>query len=159
MLSAILTATIPLLLATVMFAQQPAVSPTPKPAVVDDGRDDILILVHLTANELKFDAVPDPKVEFPGTHDRSTVWVTDRVNLPDKVEPGVTYRNIGINLRISSRFADIDRIVREALGEEPATGPTSQAVVPSPDQTVAVGAPPAKAPQRIAGAKRVRKNP
>ena len=37
------------------------------------------------------------------------------------VEPGVTYRNIGIQLKITSRFADIERIVAEALGEVPVT--------------------------------------
>src|SRR6476620_5010717 len=83
-------------------AQQP--TPTPGPA-----NDDILILVNLTAKELKFDSVPTPTVEFPGTPARTTVWMTDRQNLPDQVEPGVTYRNIGIQLRISSRFEDIER--------------------------------------------------
>lgn len=85
-------------------------------------KDDILILANVTAKELKFEAVPSPKVEFPGTQKRATVWVTDRFNLPDEVQPGVTYRNIGITLKISSRFEDIEQIVREALGEEPAPG-------------------------------------
>ena len=96
-------------------------------AAADTSKDDILILVNLTAKELKFDQVPNPRVEFPGTGDRATVWVTDRFNLPDKVEPGVTYRNIGITLRISSRFADIDRIVREALGEDAPALPSAVA--------------------------------
>ncbi len=63
--------------------------------------------------------VPNPTVEFPSTFERENVWEADRQNLPKPVEPGVTYRNIGIKLRISSRFADIDRIVAEALGEIP----------------------------------------
>jgi hypothetical protein len=33
----------------------------------------------------------------------------------------VTYRDIGITLRITSVFADIERIVAEALGEVPVT--------------------------------------
>ena len=100
-------------------SQQPAA--TPDELNSDASKDDILILVNLTAKELRFDTVPDPKVEFPGTRHRSTIWVTQRQNLPDKVEPGVTYRDIGIQLRISSRFADIERIVKEALGEIPIT--------------------------------------
>ena len=65
------------------------------------------------------DIVPSPNVEFPGTHRRTTLWLTERKNLPEKLEPGVTYRDIGITLRISSRFENIDEIVREALGEAP----------------------------------------
>ena len=82
---------------------------------------DVLILANVTAKDLKFETVPNPKVEFPGKPDRQTVWEADRQNLPSSVEPGVTYRNIGIQLRIASRFADIERIVAEALGEIPLT--------------------------------------
>ncbi len=81
--------------------------------------EDISITANVTAKELKFEVVPNPSVEFPGTFERENVWEADRQNLPKPVEPGVTYRNIGIKLRISSRFADIDRIVAEALGEIP----------------------------------------
>ena len=104
-----------LLLSGISWGQQS----TPPPVSDDVGKDDILILVNLTADELIFDTVPNTTVEFPGKPGRTTVWVTQRQNLPDKVEPGVTYRNIGIQLRISSRFADIEKIVREALGEVP----------------------------------------
>ena len=75
----------------------------------------------MTAKELRFDVVPNPTVEFPGKPERDTVWDAERDNLPRPVEPGVTYRNIGIRLKIVSRFADIERIVAEALGEVPVT--------------------------------------
>lgn len=100
-------------------AQQP--TPTPDEFNSDSSKDDILILVNVKAKELRFDVVPNTSVEFPGTRHRSTIWVTQRQNLPEKIEPGVTYRDIGIQLRISSRFADIERIVQEALGEVPIT--------------------------------------
>ncbi len=117
------------ILAVYGLAQQPAASPTP----AAERGDDILILVNLTADELKFDVVREAKVEFPGTKDRSTVWITDRQNLPETLEPGVTYRNIGIQLRISSRFRDIEQIVREALGEAPLTAPpVSESKPPAP---------------------------
>ena len=114
--------------------------PSPDELNSDTSQDDILILVNLTAKELKFDTVPTATVEFPGTRHRSTIWVTQRQNLPDKVEPGVTYRNIGIQLRISSRFADIERIVKEALGEIPVTDEpiTSSAAPRSPDSAPAL---------------------
>ena len=82
---------------------------------------DVAIIANVTAKELKFDAVPNPTVEFLGKDKTQTIWHADRYNLPDQVEPGVTYRNIGIRLKITSRLADIERIVAEALGEVPIT--------------------------------------
>jgi hypothetical protein len=82
---------------------------------------DIAITATVTAKELRFEIVPNPTVEFPGKPKRDTVWDAERDNLPRPVEPGVTYRDIGIRLKIVSRFADIDRIVAEALGEVPVT--------------------------------------
>jgi len=82
---------------------------------------DVAITATVTAKELLFEVVPNPTVEFPGKPRRDTVWDAERENLPRAVEPGVTYRNIGIRLKIVSRFADIDRIVAEALGEVPVT--------------------------------------
>lgn len=82
---------------------------------------DLAITATVTAKELRFDVVPNPTVEFPGSPQRDTVWDAERDNLPRPVELGVTYRNIGIRLKIVSRFADIERIVAEALGEVPVT--------------------------------------
>jgi hypothetical protein len=75
----------------------------------------------VTARELRFEVVPNPTVEFTGKPERDTLWDAERDNLPKALQPGVTYRNIGIRLKIVSRFADIERIVAEALGEVPAT--------------------------------------
>ena len=82
---------------------------------------DLAITAHVTARELRFEIVPNTSVEFTGSHQRDTVWDAERQNLPRPVQPGVTYRDIGIRLTITSVFADIDRIVAEALGEVPAT--------------------------------------
>lgn len=86
---------------------------------------DVSITATVRAGSLRFDIVPNPTVEFPGKPDRITVWEAERENLPTPVQPGVTYRNIGIRLRIISRFRDIERIVAEALGEIPATDEVS----------------------------------
>jgi hypothetical protein len=83
--------------------------------------NDLEITANVTARELRFEVVPDPKVEFTGQPERETVWEAERQNLPRPVQPGVTYRNIGVQLKITSAFADIERIVAEALGEVPAT--------------------------------------
>ncbi|HEY0049888.1 MAG TPA: hypothetical protein VGB68_11405 [Pyrinomonadaceae bacterium] len=85
----------------------------------DEKNSDLVITANVRARELKIEIVPNPTVEFPGKPERRTVWEADRENLPEKTEPGVTYRNIGIRLRIYSRFAEIQRIVLEAIDEEP----------------------------------------
>lgn len=80
---------------------------------------DIAIIANITAKELRVDAIPNSSVEFLDKAKNQTIWQVERFNLPDKLEPGVTYRNIGIRLKITSRLADIERIVAEALGEIP----------------------------------------
>lgn len=92
--------------------------PAEKPSAEDA---DLSITARVTAREVLFRKVPNPTVEFTGKPERNTLWESDRENLPEQVQPGVTYRNVGITLRIVSVFADIDRIVAEALGEVPAS--------------------------------------
>lgn len=91
---------------------------TPR-AEESEAQPDISITARVTADSLRFEKVPNPNVEFTGKPRRETVWESERQNLPQQVQPGVTYRDIGITLRITSVFADIDRIVAEALGEIP----------------------------------------
>ncbi|HEV3468907.1 MAG TPA: hypothetical protein VG148_06270 [Pyrinomonadaceae bacterium] len=106
-------------------ARQQAESPRQSPreesrgAAAEAENVDLSITARVTARELLFRKVPNPRVEFTGRPRRETVWEADRENLPAEVRPGVTYRDIGITLRITSVFADIDRIVAEALGEIP----------------------------------------
>lgn len=94
---------------------------------VGEGREesaapeDLAIKARVMAKSLLFRRVPEPKVEFTGRPRRETVWESERENLPESVQPGVTYRDVGITLRITSVFPDIDRIVSEALGEAPAS--------------------------------------
>lgn len=84
-----------------------------------EAQPDLSITARVTADSLRFEKVPNPNVEFTGKPRRETGWESERQNLPQQVRPGVTYRDIGITLRITSVFADIDRIVAEALGEIP----------------------------------------
>jgi hypothetical protein len=122
--------------------QQQPIAPTPatpqSSSTSTPATNDLEITANVTARELRFEVVPDPKVEFTGRPERDTVWEAERQNLPRPVQPGVTYRNIGIQLKISSRFADIDRIVAEALGEVPITDDTpKENATPQPNATPA----------------------
>lgn len=112
---------------------------------------DVAITATVTAKELRFEVVPNPTVEFPGKPRRDTVWDAERENLPRPVEPGVTYRNIGIRLKIVSRFADIDRIVAEALGEVPVTDGTPPVEKTTPQTNAAPPPPPVPSTQPSGG--------
>jgi hypothetical protein len=124
-----------------------AIKREPDPAVESA---DVSITATVRARELTFEIVPNPTVEFPGTHKRETAWDAVRENLPPAVQPGVTYRDIGIRLKIVSRFADIDRIVAEALGEVPVTDQVQPPDDAKPRPN-APPAPPAPAPQPNGG--------
>jgi hypothetical protein len=120
--------------ATTTTGQQSA---SPQEATATPEAADLSITANVTARELRFEVVPDPKVEFTGKPERRTSWEAERQNLPRPVQPGVTYRDIGIQLKITSVFADIDRIVAEALGEVPATtddAPEPAQPAPAPPQ-------------------------
>ncbi|HEY9691350.1 MAG TPA: hypothetical protein V6D15_04060 [Oculatellaceae cyanobacterium] len=107
--------------------QKPAITTYGTPSSPDTA--DVSITSSVTAQELRFKVVPNSKIEFLGSPQRTTGWQTERVNLPQPVQAGVTYRNIGINLEITSVLSDIDRIVSEALGEVQAS-PQINPVVP-----------------------------
>jgi hypothetical protein len=53
--------------------------------------DDLSVTANVTARELRFEVVPEPKGLFTGKPERSTLWKAERHNLPRPVEPGVTY--------------------------------------------------------------------
>jgi len=95
----------------------------------NEANSDIVITATIQAKELTIEIVPTPTVEFSGNKERQTVWEADRENLPAEVQPNVTYRDIGIRLRIYSRFSEIQRIVLEAIDETnpPANNPANQA--------------------------------
>jgi hypothetical protein len=122
---------------------------------VDEESADLSITGSVTARELRFDEVPNPTVEFTGKPERRTEWSAVRENLPRPVQPGVTYRDIGIRLRIVSVFADIDRIVAEALGEVPTTdavpNENSSGQPPATNTTTTTTAPASQAPRQTTG--------
>jgi hypothetical protein len=106
----------------------------------NEENSDIVITATIRAKELKIEIVPTPKVEFPGSGERQTVWEADRENLPAEVQPGAVYRDIGIRLRIYSRFSQIQKIVLEAIDE---TNPPAQTQTnPANNQTTTTTKPP-----------------
>jgi len=120
---------------------------------------DVAITARVKAESLRFDVVPTPTVEFPGKPARHTVWEAERENLPTPVEPGVTYRNIGIRLKITSIFTDIDRIVAEALGEVPQSDDAKPAEAPAATKPLANSTPAPATSKRISSLPPSRERP
>jgi len=79
---------------------------------------DIEFTADVKARELRFEEVPETEVRFSGSPGRESASGTDRENLPDEVEPGVTYRNPKVRLRIATALARDDPDLRELLGED-----------------------------------------
>lgn len=113
----------------------PQQAETQPSADVPEENADLAITANVTARELRFETVPETRVEFTGQPERRTQWDAARENLPRPVQPGVTYRNIGVRLKIVSVFADIDRIVAEALGEVPVSDELPAPAAPAQGQS------------------------
>jgi hypothetical protein len=76
---------------------------------------DIDFTANVEARELHFDEVPETKVRFWGHPERASVWDTERKNLPEEVQRGVTYRDVSVRLRIASALIDAEpELWREA---------------------------------------------
>lgn len=90
------------------------------PALAQEtAQPDVAITAHVRAREVRFSTVPEARVTLNSSVNGaagSTVWKTDRENLPERVQPNVTYRDIGLRLTITSTLPDIERILDEALG-------------------------------------------
>ena len=69
---------------------------------------DIEIGAVARAKKLRFRRVPETEGEFTGDSERDEVSGTERENLPDEVEPGVTYRDVRVRWRAAARIKDAD---------------------------------------------------
>ncbi|MFL5875488.1 MAG: hypothetical protein ACJ76T_06290 [Solirubrobacteraceae bacterium] len=65
---------------------------------------DIELLASVRADELRFDEPPETEVRFSGEPGHESASGSDRTNLPETVEAGVTYRNVRIDYRAASRL-------------------------------------------------------
>jgi hypothetical protein len=69
---------------------------------------DVEIVVTVRAEELRFDCEPETSVRVysdpPGWEERTSA----RHNLPDQIEPGVTYKDIEVAWRVAARLGDPD---------------------------------------------------
>ena len=66
---------------------------------------EIEVTAGVKSRELRFEKVPETKVEFHGHPERASASGTERENLPESVERDVDYKDAGLRLRIASEVA------------------------------------------------------
>jgi hypothetical protein len=121
-----------IVLLTLASAAPTAAQPAP-PAKTTAAAPDVAIIASAHAREVRFDTKPDVRVNVWGEvngRPAATVSTTDRENLPEGVQPYVTYRDIGILLTITSTLPDIETILDEALA--PPSPPAQSDAMPKP---------------------------
>jgi hypothetical protein len=67
-------------------------------------RPDIELGAVVKAKRLRFKQVPETKVSFRGKPDEDSVSGSERENLPDEVEPDVTYRDVRVRWRAAAEI-------------------------------------------------------
>lgn len=82
-------------------------SPDERPAA------DVEIGAAVRARRLRFRRKPETEVEFSGSPDHESDSHTERENLPDEVEPGVTYRDVKVRWRGGARIVHEDPLPEE----------------------------------------------
>jgi hypothetical protein len=65
---------------------------------------DIEFTSSIKADELRFEEVPETEVRFHGDPDHESGSGSDRSNLPERVEEGVTYRTVRVDYRLATRL-------------------------------------------------------
>jgi hypothetical protein len=67
-------------------------------------RPDVEVEAWVRAKRLRFERLPETEVSFEGDPDREEVSGSERENLPDEVEPGVTYRDVRVRWRAAAKL-------------------------------------------------------
>jgi hypothetical protein len=69
-----------------------------------DEVPDVDVFTSVRAKELRFGAVPETRVWFEGEPGERSRSESERENLPEEVEPDVTYRDVAVRWRARSRI-------------------------------------------------------
>jgi hypothetical protein len=67
---------------------------------------DVEIAAAARAEEVRFECVPEVRIRAYSDTPASAEHVSERENLPDEVEPGVTYRDVAVRWRLAARLDD-----------------------------------------------------
>jgi hypothetical protein len=75
---------------------------------VTDREPDLEIAAAVRADELRFECIPQVDVVAYADSPASAEQESERENLPDELEPGVTYRDLAVRWRVALRLSDSD---------------------------------------------------
>ena len=73
---------------------------------------DVEIAATVRAEELRFECKPDVRVTAYSDSPASAESLTERENLPDELEPGISYRNFAVRWHVAARLDDSSRTHR-----------------------------------------------
>jgi hypothetical protein len=73
---------------------------------VTDREPDVEIAASVRAKELRFECKPEVRIGAYADAPASAEHVAERENLPDEVQPGVTYRDVAVRWRLAARLKD-----------------------------------------------------
>ena len=73
-----------------------------------DREPDVEIKAAVRADEVRFECKPEVDVVAYADSPASAESVSERENLPDELEPGVTYRDFAVRWRVAARLKDPD---------------------------------------------------
>ena len=65
---------------------------------------DLDIVTSVKAKEVRFGRVPETRLWFDGEPGQQSESKIERDNLPEEVEPDVTYRDVTVNWTVASRL-------------------------------------------------------
>jgi hypothetical protein len=71
-----------------------------------DHEPDVEISAAVRAKEVRFEHKPDVDVRAYANSSASAESISERENLPEELEPGVTYRNFAVRWRVAARLED-----------------------------------------------------
>jgi hypothetical protein len=73
-----------------------------------DREPDLEIAASASADEVRFECKPEVRVRAYSNVPATAESISERDNLPDEVQSGVTYRDISVRWRASVRLDDPD---------------------------------------------------
>jgi len=81
-----------------------------------EPKPDVELKVSLRAEEVRFECKPEVVVEAYADSPATAESQSERENLPDGLEPGVTYRDFAVRWRVAARLKepDLEEAVRGA---------------------------------------------
>jgi hypothetical protein len=74
---------------------------------VTDREPDVEISAALRAKEFRFECKPEVAIWAYSNSPASAESVSERENLPDELEPEVTYRDFAVRWRLAARLKDL----------------------------------------------------